>query len=301
MEKKSIKPKAIRKSRPKIDLDIDSDSYEERHYYKDERRPRRRTDRRDTEEPMEIHHHYYYEPPKKRKPSSKPRIVGALLIIVGILGLVMASIMFVGGSFVGNMGEGFGGIFGVDDNADISGRVTLANGTPVQGVNISIVDEPLSDTTDADGYYIIYNVPSGNQKIKVEKDGYITIIYKTFIEPSDSNHDRRHDNKGDKEFDFTIRPGNGEVEQGKFPPWAWFESMIYVCAIIVVILSVIVIIGATYAFKRTHFAFVLVATIAGIFTIGLVIGAILSIIALFILILARHEFKSSEENYPERL
>ena len=110
MEKKSIKPKAIRKSRPKRDLDIDSESYEEHHYYKDERRPRRRTEYKDSDEPTEIHHHYYYEPPRKRKPSSKPRIVGALLIIVGILGLVMASFMFVGGSFVGNMGEGFGGI-----------------------------------------------------------------------------------------------------------------------------------------------------------------------------------------------
>jgi len=297
MEEKKLKPKTTRKSRSKRDLDYADDAYDEHHYYYRDDMRRRRADHRDYDEPREIHHHYYYEPPRKKGRSSKPKIIGSLLLIVGVLGLIFAPLMFFGGWFMGNMGEGIA-MFGMEDNVDISGRVTLSNGSPVQNVTISIEGEPLSTQTDADGYYILYNVPTGNQKIRVEKEGYDTIIYKTFIN-SGTNEDRKSDVDQKNEFDFTIRPGNSIVEQGSYPPFEWIEGLIYACAIIVIILSIIVIIGATFAFKRTHFGFVLIASILGIFTIGFGIGALISIISIFIVILARDEFNRDENNYQE--
>lgn len=294
MEKKRMKLKSRGKSNSRRDIDFDDEPNEE-HYYMDHRPSRPRAEYRDSEEPHEVHHHYYHEPPKKPGPSSKPKIVGALLLIVGVLGLIFASMMFFGGWFVGNMGEGVA-VFGMEDNADISGRVTLANGTPVENVTISIEGEPLTTQTDADGNYILYNVPTGNQKIRIEKEGYDTIIYKAFIEPG-NNEDWGRDKHHNNEYDFTLRPGNSIVEQGSYPPFQWIAGMIYICAVIVIILSIIAIIGATYAFKRTHFTFVLIASIVGIFTFGFFIGSLLSIIAIFILILARNEFNGRENNY----
>ena len=254
------------------------------------------TDPRRTEKPPEVHYHYYYEPPRvKPGRSSKPGIAGALLIIAAVIGLIFSIAIIGMSTFVGDFGEGFE-IWGVSDKGDVSGEITHLNGTPVENVTISIVGENLNTQTDSDGLYIIYNVPTGNQKIRIEKEGYNTIIYKAFISPSDSEWEDRekHDGKWEtgNEFDFTISEGDQVLERGTYPPFGIISGFMIVCGIVMLVFSIIALIGGIYAIQRRNFAFAIAGAVLGILTVG---GTLFALIALFILIISRNEFTKSTE------
>ncbi len=255
--------------------------------------------RKHLEEYSEIHHHhYYYEPPRPRyRRSSKPGIAGALLILTAIIGIVVSGILIFSGMFVGNIDDGIS-FPGAEDTGDVTGKVRYMNGTPAENVTISIVGEDLVTQTDGEGNYVIFNVPTGNQKIQVEKDGYNTIIYKTFISPSESEwrSDRNDDGSWDHENkqDFTITTGDDTLNRGSYPPWGMIGGFIFVCAVLMIVFSIVALIGGYYAIKRRKFKFALLGAILGILTL---VGALFSLIALFILIISRNEFDKKE--HPE--
>jgi hypothetical protein len=294
-EKISSKIKSKRTRAPKKDYDEEGVHI---HYHTDEPGARRKKESK-SDSKQEIHYHYYYEPsayaPKRR--SSKPGIAGALMILTAILGIISAVLLISGSVFVGGMGEGFE-FFGDDGKGDINGTITFLNGTPVENATISIVGEPLSTQTDDEGNYIIYNVPSGNHEIKIEKEGYNTIIYKTFIGPSDFKFEQNHDNRNsdsENEFDFVLTPGSEELERGTYPPFQLLGGFMVICGIVIIILSIVTIFGGYYALQRRKFGFVIAGAILGLFT-G--IGIIFALIAIFILVLSRDEFRAP--NYNEQ-
>jgi hypothetical protein len=204
--------------------------------------------------------------------------------------------MITGGWIVGDMGEGFS-FMGMEDKADVYGRVTFTNGTPVDGANVSIVGEPLTAETDETGNYLIYNVPTGNHKIKVEFEGYNTIIYKTFIGPEESRWDdsSRQGKSADNKYDFTLTPGDDTIERGSYPPFELIRGIMTICGVLVLIFSVIVLLGGLYALKRKNFMITILAAILGILTFGFFVGSLFALIALFILIISRDEFKRNDE------
>jgi hypothetical protein len=238
--------------------------------------------------PYDVHYHYYYEPPKvKPGKSSKPTIAGALLIIHGIVSILLAAMLIL---LIGTMAEG-GEFLGMNDTADLTGTVVYQNGTPAEGVTITIIGEDISTQTGSNGGYYIYDAPAGNQRIQVEKDGYNTIIHKTYINPSDPNNPQDQGN----DHDFTLRPGNETVEQGDYLPWAFIETFSYVCASIIIITSILSIIGGIYALQRKHYGFAIGAAVAGVVSLG-----ILAFIALFILIISKDEFKKKDATPPPK-
>lgn len=245
---------------------------------------------RTEQRPGEMHYHYYYEPPRHvKKRSSKPAIAGALLIINALIAIVIAGLLIsVGWMF--SSSDGSFEFFGMSETGDITGTVVYENGTPVEGATISIVGESLTTQTNENGGYTLSDVPTGNQKVIVEKDGYNTIIYKAFIEPSGSRWDP--DNKtmeSGNDFDFTLSEGNQTLERGSYPPWDLIMNFLYVCAALILIFAIITLIGGVYAIKRRHFGIALTGAILGVLT-----GGILALIALFILLIAKEEFNGQE-------
>lgn len=258
------------------------------------RRPETRSKRKEKDKAAEVHHHYYYEPPRIRyQRSSKPAIAGALLIIVGILGILTSIIFMIGGSFVGGMGSGFD-FGGGDAEGDVFGQITLIDGTPVENATVSIVGEPISTQTDVDGNYILYNVPSGDQEIKVEKEGYNTIIYKTFVNPENPWDGSDAENR----CNFEIEPGTEVEEMGMHTPWHMIGGIMAVCAVLIIIFSIWTLLGGIYAIQRKSFAIALSGSVLGIFTIGFLVGSLLAFVAIFILVLARDEFKFERQEEP---
>lgn len=249
---------------------------------------------RTEKKPGELHYHYYYEPPKLIKPrSAKPTIAGVLLLIHAILAIGIVVLLIGAGFFISDPGSGFM-FFGGEDTGDVTGTVTLfSDGSPAENATVSIVGTQLITQTNENGDYLIYNVPVGNQKIKVEKEGYNTIILKTYVEPEnmDMNMDSNDPDKAKNENDFVLTEGNDVIEKGSYPPLDLIRNLLIVCGSVLVILSIISLIGAYASFKRENFKLALAGAIAGTITLGL-----FAIIALFILILARDEFKRPQKD-----
>lgn len=241
----------------------------------------------------EVHYHYYYEPPKMKKPrSAKPTIAGVLLLIHAIIALIVVVFIIGAGFFISDPGGGFLA-FGGEDSGDITGTVTFINGTPVEDATISVVGTQLVTQTNEDGDYLIYSVPVGNQKIMVEKEGYDTIILKTFVEPEnmDMDMDSNNQDKTKNDNDFVLTEGNAVIEKGSYPPLDLIRNLVIVCGVVLIILSIIALIGAYASFKRENFKLALAGAIAGTISFGL-----FAFIALFILVLAKDEFKKPQND-----
>ncbi len=253
--------------------------------------------------PQVHHHHYYYEAPKPRKgKSSKPTVAGALLILTAVLGLI-TSIMIVSSGVMFSTADSDGFQFwGMPEKGDVYGRITDLNGTGIPGVTLSIVDEDKTTTSDNDGYYILYNVPTGNQELKVEKEGYNTYIKKIFVSPSEANanwKETSNDNKDNtdntdngNEQNFQIVTGNETIKRGYYVPWNMISGLVYGCGILVIIFSIIALLGGYFAIKRKKFGLAIAGAVLGIFTM---FGALFALIALFILIISRDEFRRETE------
>jgi hypothetical protein len=241
----------------------------------------------------EVHHHYYYEPDSaKRSRSSKPGIAGVLLIITAVLGLIVAGCIISQGTAVSNLEEG-SEFWGLSDKSDVAGQITTLNGKGVENVTVSIEGEGITTQTDEDGYYALYNVPIGKQKIKVEKDGYNTYLVKVVVPPTESNWDNDYEwNHRGEDFDLKISSGDQLIETGSYPPMEFFSGIIYSCGLLLIIFSVLILAAGVVALKRKNFGLAVTGAVLGIFT---VVGALFAIIALFILLISRDEFKRGEK------
>jgi hypothetical protein len=248
--------------------------------------------------PGEMHYHYYYEPPRMQKPrSSKPTIAGVLLLIQAIMSVIAVVFLIGAGMFMGSPGDGFM-FFGAEDTGDITGEVTSFNdGLPIENATITVLGTDLSAMTNEKGEYLIYNVPVGNQRIQVEKEGFNTIILKTFVEPEnmDMDMDPNEPDRPKNHEEFILTDGNDVIEKGSYPPWELIRNLVLVCGVILVILTILVILGAYASFKRENFRLAIVGAVAGIITLGL-----FSFIALFILLLAKDEFKKPQKDTPSQ-
>jgi hypothetical protein len=245
--------------------------------------------------PGELHYHYYYEPPRIQKPrSSKPTIAGVLLLVQAIMTIMVVVFIVGAGFFISDPGGGFM-FFRGEDTGDITGTVTFLNRTPVEDATVTVVGTQLATTTDENGDYLIYNVPVGNQKIKVEKEGYNTIILKTYVEPENMDMDMETDNQDEpKNHDeFVLTEGNEVIEKGSYPPLDFIKNLLIVCGVVLVILSIVVLIGAYASFKRESFKLAIAGAIAGTIMMGL-----FAFIALFILLLAKDEFRDPKKDIP---
>jgi hypothetical protein len=188
--------------------------------------------------------------------------------------------------------EGFSGM----ESGEVWGTVTLDDGLPAENVTVFIVGEDINTTTDANGEYVLKDVPIGSATLRVELEGYKTIEKNIFVNaekkrdfPGGTHKDTGANSEND--HDFELEPGTGVVEEGEEIPFDILTSILYVCGVISLLFSIIVIAGGYFAMQRKRYYFVALAAICGIFTFGFFISSIISFIALFIIILARKEFQ----------
>ena len=59
--------------------------------------------------------------------------------------------------------------------AQINGRVQTSNNQPLTGATIEIEGTTLGTTADADGYFVLNKIPSGDQKLKISYVGFKTL------------------------------------------------------------------------------------------------------------------------------
>jgi len=237
-------------------------------------------------------------PPRR---SGKPKIVGILLMLSGVLSIIMG--VFFGAMTTNivpwidewsNNASGFG---------EIEGQVIFTNSTPAGGVNVTIVDLGLSATTNETGRYRLLNVANGWHDLRVESPGYKTLIRSVYVNILDPTSSKRNITTAD----FQLQPGSGEQRLGeshkpgsKAPAidenaQEILRSFGSVCLVLGIVLGILSIIGGYYAFRTEKLAVVALGALAGIISTGLGFGAVLAFIALILLLLSTDEFDRAKK------
>ncbi|MCK4718735.1 MAG: carboxypeptidase regulatory-like domain-containing protein, partial [Thermoplasmata archaeon] len=158
---------------------------------------------------------YYPPPPHGKNKSDKPSIAGAMLVIVGILGIITAVALMASGSFIADMDWWE---LETGESVTVEGYVYDTDGvTPLGGVNVTISGTPYHSTTnETTGAYRIIGAPGGLQDIKVEKEGYNTIIHTAFLGNDGDQNMKVKDKKivFETSYDFQMTPGSEEIHAG---------------------------------------------------------------------------------------
>jgi hypothetical protein len=240
----------------------------------------------------------YYPPmPPSRRKSDKPRMAGGILTAVGILGLIMAIMMVVGGAFIGSADN-----FDIEDwgQVDITGIVLAADGSPIDNATLTVEGTHIAVTTNSAGYYQMLGVPAGYNQITLEKAGYNTIIRHVYIVPDDSSADFNFANHPvifeDSELNFNMTVGSDTFTYGQDGESFPIEKMgpfLMVLGVVFALCSIAALIGGHYALKSEKYSITIVCAIIGIFSVGFMLGTILAIAALVILLLSSEEFKKN--------
>jgi len=244
----------------------------------------------------------YTEGFKTKRKSKKPKIAGSLLVITAVLGMLFSVFMIGSGFFL----EDFDDLMVIGENEiDIEGKVLDSDQTAIEGVEVSIEGTDRSVVTDSTGYYKIKNIEAGYHEIRVDKDGYETIIFESFL-PFFSigfNEDNKKvygagqlEIKDGKEFDFTMDEGAGAVTFGRDEDTTdklleGVDGTLTIIGVIILICSIIALIGGISSIRRGSYGLAIVGGIAGIFSFGFLFGTILAIIGLLLLILSSDSFK----------
>lgn len=209
-------------------------------------------------------------PSVKPVTSSKPIIAGALLIIVFILGMATGLSILLAGEDV------------FEGNGIYEAKVVDNEGNALQGVEIYLVNQtfPIAET-DENGFFKV-NLSAGRHVIELRKEGYNTIRVEVFVLPSNLPF------KASMRDEFTMLEGNKIKEEKTLMAMAM--DMVPVFAYAIILISFLPLIGAIFCFMKKHFVVAIIGAIFGIFTLGFIIGALLSIVALILLIISRDEF-----------
>jgi len=233
--------------------------------------------------------------------SSKPRIIGILLTLSGVLSIIMGVFM---GAMLTNvvpwMTEWENNTSGM---GEIDGQVIFMNNSPAAGANVTVVDLDLMASTNETGHYRILSVENGWHDIKVEMPGYKTFVKSVYVKILDAaGTSASSSGQGVTKADFQLQPGDGEKRLGdartpgsKTGPMdenarRIIQSMGSVCAVVGLLLGSFALLGGYFAFRAERLGIVALGTLCGILSIGFAIGSGLAVIALILLLLSTDEF-----------
>lgn len=203
--------------------------------------------------------------------SSKPTIVGILLLIIGILGIIVSAALIFA--------------FDIMENAHIKGtfegEVIDVHGDPLEGVTVSVHNHPeITDMTDSNGKFSLPNITSGKQVLHLTKAGYKAVNIELIALPWNIQLEK-----------IVMKEGVGETsEESVLIQLLHFAPLL---SGILLISSIITLIGGVAALMKKHLLLALLGCIfgiiAGFFTL---LGIPLAIAALILLLLSREEFEA---------
>lgn len=205
-----------------------------------------------------------------------PDWAGKFLIISAILGIV-TGLIFSYAFYVT-----FNGQF---EDLTLEGTVRDIQGDPIEGVNITLVDGNRTIATDHNGKYTLEDLDSGTHDIRITAEGYRTVNYRfTLVSDGFSSSTTK---------DFTLKTNTGNAtddQKGDTEDESWEEGAYFVPSMMIVF-SVISFLGGICALKKKFYYFCLSSTVAGFFSMGLVIvSPILSVLAFIILLRSKYAF-----------
>ena len=243
-------------------------------------------------------------PPARR--SSKPRIVGILLIFSGVLSIIMGGFF---GAMMYNivpwMDEWSNNSSGT---GEIDGVVIFMNSSPAAGVNVTVADLGLMATTDEQGDYRILDVANGWHDLKIEMPGYKTLVKSVYVNIMTTGTTSMSGTSNEPtQADFQLQPGSGEQRIGeahtpgsKTIPMdenaqSILRSMGAGCLVAGIVMGSFAILGGYFALRTERLGMVALGALCGLLSFGFAIGSGLAVIALILLLLSTDEFDRAKK------
>jgi hypothetical protein len=221
----------------------------------------------------------------------KLQIAGILLIIVFILCLVSAVVISMFEIHILALTE-----FSDDGKSDVYGYVTDENGENLVNATVSIHGTQHFAKTNPDGFFSMENVREGDYEIEASSSGYRSITKRISL---NSNTPIL--------VNFMLEEGSHDTTAN-----ARYESNLselrylnYSTAIFIMIFGSFALIGGILTLFERFYWFAMFGAlcgfVAGVLSIGIVIGPALSTVALFLILVNHEEFSKSERPIVDRL
>ncbi len=220
--------------------------------------------------------------PREPMQLDKSKIAGLLLIVVFILGVISAIAISMFQIHLLSLTE-----FKNDEVCDVVGTVLDEDGKPLEDVSIAIHGTEHFTRTNSDGYYVITAVEEGDYEVEATLSGYVSVTKRVTINTNLP-----------KQVNFILEKGGGSktINERTTSHLEALRFMNYATAIAILILVSFALLAGILAFFKKMYWFTifggLCGIIGGLFSIGIIIAPILSVVALVLI------FQSREDFYP---
>lgn len=221
----------------------------------------------------------------------KLQIAGILLIVVFVWCLISALAISMFEIHILALTE-----FTDDGKSDVYGFVTDENGDSLVNVTVSIHGTQHFAKTNRDGYYSMENVREGDYEIEASASGYGSITKRISLNAN-----------APILVNFMLEEGGHDTTEN-----ARYESNLselrflnYSTAIFIMIFGSFALLGGIFALFERFYWFAMFGAlcgfVAGVLSIGIVIGPALSAVALFLILVNHEEFSTSDIPFADRL
>ena len=221
----------------------------------------------------------------------KLQIAGILLIIVFIWGIISALAIGMFEIHLLALTE-----FEDDRRADVYGYVTDENGQPLVNVTVVVHGTHHFAKTNPEGFYSIENVKEGDYEIEASRDGYGSVTKRISL-----------DAYIPRTVNFALEEGGYEKTKNERygSNLSDLRFLNHATAIFLVVYGSLALIGGFLAYFLRFYWIAMIGGVSGIvsgvLSIGIIIGSVLSIIALALIVRHREEFITSETSFIDRL
>jgi hypothetical protein len=183
-----------------------------------------------------------------------------------------------------------------DGKADVCGTVYDEDGHPLGNVTVAILGTQHFTRTNPEGFYSMENIKEGDYRLQASLEDYSTVTLRVTLYAHKPNT-----------FTFYLRDtGNDRTEDKMYESHlSDLRFLNNAPAILILVYGAIALIGGIFTFFQRFYWIAMIGGVCGIFagffSIGVFVGPILGIIALFIIVTNHEEFKTTEIPFFDRI
>jgi hypothetical protein len=234
------------------------------------------------DQPVEVH--------KEEGYWTRPRYAAVILVIVFIFGLVnsITNISYITETASSDDLEADTAI----TTMTISGSVMDYTTTmPVANADVDIIGTGHSTRTNAEGFYVIDNAPTGEQTVSVSASGYKTVSKKVRLSPVP-----------EKIIDFELEKGSGAVSIDDIGYDAYDESdqeddsSWNILGMLMLVFAILAIVSAYLAYKKIMFWICGITAFFGALSFGFGFGLFLGLVALILILSSKDKFLKMQDD-----
>lgn len=221
---------------------------------------------------------------------TRPRYAAVILVIVFILGLVnsITNISYATETASSDDLETETSI----TTMTISGSVMDYSTTmPIADADVNIIGTGSTTTTNAEGFYVLDNAPTGEQTVSVSAPGYKTVSKKVRLSPVP-----------EKIIDFELEKGSGGVSIDDIGYDAYDnsdednDSSWNILGMLMLVFAILAIISAYLAYKKIMFWVCGITAFFGALSFGFGLGLFLGLVALTLILSSKDKFLKMQDD-----